>query len=180
MQPSQNGSSFVGVATQVAFEKKRIGKRLNHPCLYKLRFSDSTSTCGDGDGCCIKSLRPHRPNRSTLLCKWWPHLGLWVMWSFCLPLEYVCLATVFKSNIVVVAATENVTREAKAETNPSRRWMHFVSSFKIELLIMTSCYSNSYTRRNNMTQVPSLPVTASVLSYPATRFNIHGNIVSMA
>jgi hypothetical protein len=51
-----------------AFEKKVIGKRLKCPCLYKLRFSDSTSTCGDGDGC-IKSLRLHRSNRSTLLCK---------------------------------------------------------------------------------------------------------------
>jgi hypothetical protein len=91
-----------------------------------------------------------------------------------------CLLTVFKSNIVVVAATENVTREAKADTNPSRRWMRFISSFKMEQLIMTSCYSNSYTRRSKMTQVPSLPVTASVLSYRATRCNIHGNIVSMA
>lgn len=73
-----------------------------------------------------------------------------------------------------------MTREAKADTNPSRRWMRFISSFKMEQLIMTSCYSNSYTRRSKMTQVPSLPVTASVLSYRATRCNIHGNIVSMA
>lgn len=66
-----------------------------------------------------------------------------------------CLLTVFKSNIVVVAATENVTREAKADTNPSRRWMRFISSFKMEQLIMTSCYSNSYTRRSKMTRVAS-------------------------